>query len=104
MLKLLVLSLACLHVTEGRIWFGSCPKDLKMIDNFDPYRYVGKWYEIARDYTNPFTYFSMCTTQEFGQVKPDGSFDQNYRRLYWPIFWHRDFDGVYYQCGGDPTR
>ena len=45
----------------------------------------------------------MCITYEFSQVKQDGSFDQNYRGLYWPILTYGENDGVYYQCGEDPT-
>ena len=71
--------------------------------SFDKYQYIGKWYEIVRDPTNPFTPFSMCITMEFSQVKADGSFDQNYRGLYWPILTYGNNDGVYYQCGEDPT-
>ena len=87
---------------DGRIGIGSCP-EVKVMANFDKYRYVGKWYEVVRDPTNPFTPFTTCVTQEFSGVRPDGSFDQNYRGYYWPIFWWGNNDGVYYQCGEDAT-
>ena len=40
---------------------------------------------------------------EFGAVQSDGSFEQNYRGLYWPVLTYGNNDGVYYQCGEDPT-
>ena len=87
---------------EGRMSFGSCP-EVKVMANFDKYRYVGKWYQIVRDYNLLWTPWVQCMTMEFSQVKDDGSFDQNYRGLFWPIFTYVNNDGVYYQCGEDPN-
>merc|ERR1711990_650792 len=92
----LALSTMLMTETEGRISFGSCPEDLKMMANFDKTKYVGKWYEIVRDPTNPFPFFSMCVTMEFSQIKSDGSFDQMYRGLFWPVMYYGENDGVYY--------
>ena len=98
----LLIAAASMLDVNARISFGSCP-EVKQMANFDKYQYVGKWFEIVRDYQNPFTYFTTCVTMEFSSVKDDGSFDQNYRGYYWPVFWYGNNDGVYYQCGEDST-
>ena len=49
---------------EGRMSFGSCP-EVKVMANFDKYRYVGKWYQIVRDYNLLWTPWVQCMTMEF---------------------------------------
>ena len=98
---LLVVS-SLMTVTDAKWSFGSCP-EYKMMANFDKYRYVGKWYQIVRDYSVWFTPWVQCMTMEFSPVRDDGSFEQNYRGLFWPILTYVNNDGVYYQCGEDPT-
>lgn len=101
MFKATLLSLSSLMLTtDARVSFGSCP-EVKVMSGFDQTRYIGKWYEQVRDYTNAFTPFTMCVTMEFGPIRADNSFEQNYRGLYWPILWYGNNDGVYYQCGED---
>lgn len=71
--------------------------------NFDKTRYIGKWYQQAREYTNFFTPGVQCVTMEFSPIRSDGSFDQNYRGVFVPIWTYVTNDGVYYQCGEDST-
>ena len=65
---------AVTETANARLSFGSCP-EVKQMSGFDKYQYIGKWYEIVRDYQNPFTYFTMCVTMEFGPIQSEGQFD-----------------------------
>ena len=41
-------------LVEGRFSDGDCP-EIEFMTEFDPRAYSGKWYEIVRDSTNPYT-------------------------------------------------
>ena len=100
----LIVAMASLLDVNGRLTFGSCP-EVQQMANFDKTQYIGKWYEIVRDYQNPFTYFSTCVTMEFGPIQDDGSFEQNYRGFYWPILWYgKKVKRTWIPSGADQIR
>ena len=63
------------------ISLGRCPRDISYIQDFDPKRYAGKWYEFLRDPGNPMTIATDCVTKEFA-LDSDGNLDLYFRGYY----------------------
>jgi apolipoprotein D and lipocalin family protein len=71
MLKvILILSVLSSILLTVRLETGYCPK-VKLMRNFKPERYVGKWYEIKR-YPMFFEDENKCVTAEY-TLNPDGT-------------------------------
>ena len=65
MLKIITLGLSLLFVQiDARRKWGKCP-DYELMENFDPSRYTGLWYEIYRDTNTGFENGSRCVTATY---------------------------------------
>ena len=81
---------------EGKISFGSCPK-VEYVSNFDAERYSGKWFEVVRDRTNPYTISTDCVTKEFGPFNAEEkSMDLYFRGYYFLKFDYMGVNGTLY--------
>ena len=83
---------------DGRLSVGKCP-DITYMSEFDASAYSGKWFEIVRDMTNPYTLSADCVTKEFSPMKPDGSIDLFFRGFYHPTQSYAGVNGTLYNCG-----
>ena len=63
---------------------GGCPK-INTVKPFDAKRYVGEWYEIARDSGPSFEWGAECTTAHY-TLRSDGDIDVTNRAWYWYYF------------------
>ena len=70
--------------SEAKWSKGTCP-EVPTVQNLDASRYVGKWYEMARDQQIPFELGASCTTAHY-TVRDDGDLDVANRSWYWYAF------------------
>ena len=96
MFKTIALVLSAMGLINARITPGRCPKETDTMPNFDQAKYVGNWYEIRRDFWNPFTFMADCVTKEFKE-NDDGNVDLNFRGSY-PMAGYGNGSGVLYDC------
>ena len=67
---------------------------------FDAKAYSGKWYEIVRDSTNPYTIGADCVTKEFSPFdEKTKSMDTYFRGFYHASQSYKGVDGTMYDCG-----
>merc|ERR1711998_9081 len=95
-IKMIKSTLAMAAAIQAKISIGSCG-DVKMIENFDKTRYVGKWFELVRDRMNPYSISSDCTTKEFA-LNDDGDVDLYFRGYYGLAGKYMGVNGELYQC------
>jgi len=70
-LYLLLAIFSALQLTTAQeISFGKCPK-FSVIQNFDPQRYLGRWYEYS-NYFAIFQLFGDCVTADYSDVSSGG--------------------------------
>ena len=81
---------------NARLTPGSCD-DVKMIANFDKARYVGKWFEQARDKLNPYSISADCITKEYA-LNDQGDVDLYFRGFYGLMQKYTGVNGCLYQC------
>ena len=101
--KLSLASIAALSLfttgsADAKWSMGACPK-VEYISDFDAERYSGKWFEIVRDRTNPWTLSADCVTKEFGELNAEEkSMDLYFRGYYYLKMGYMGVNGTLYQC------
>ena len=53
---------------DARFFMGRCP-EVRLVQTFDTDRFLGKWYEFARDSWFPYTQTAECVTKEWVPTK-----------------------------------
>lgn len=79
-MKSLSLILGAISLTDAKLSAGTCP-EVEIMDNFQPEKYAGKWFEVARDVHNTYSYTAECVTKEFG-INKEGDVDLYFRGKY----------------------
>ena len=82
--------------SEAKTSYGSCPQVYNMAD-FQPDKYVGKWYEVFRDKWNKYTLGTDCVTREFA-IRDDGNINLYFRGYYHWLFSYQGANGVMSDC------
>ena len=98
----IALILAGAYQAEAMTSLGSCPK-VEYVDNFNPEKYLGKWYETKRGYFNLMELGTDCVTAEFKKNKDGKNVDLNFRGYYHWIFSYASGAGTLYDCA-DGTK
>ena len=87
-IALTLLSLLSNNDVKAITIFGEqCPwtYEYSVKQSFDQSRYVGKWYEIQRDYDTSFEWMSDCVTAKYNS-NSDGTIGVLNRGWYWYFF------------------
>ena len=82
---------------EANYSFGGCPT-VEWVDNFQPDRYLGKWYETKRGYFNIMELGTDCVTAEFKKNKDGKNVDLNFRGYYHWMFSYASGAGTLWDC------
>jgi len=86
------------NTADAKISFGACPTT-EYISDFEADRYSGKWFEVVRDRTNPYTISTDCVTKEFGAFNTEEkSMDLYFRGYYFVKLDYMGVNGTLYQC------
>merc|ERR1719163_1741675 len=90
---------ALLNVASAKMSFGSCPTDVPVVDDMDPARMAGNWYEITRDWDFPFTMGSECGTRYY-ELRDDDYADLDFHWRSKKMFGgYGGAAGSYFNCG-----
>merc|ERR1719503_266558 len=82
--------------SDAKTSYGSCP-EVDYVADFQPERYVGRWYEVFRDKWNKYTLGTDCVTREFA-LRDDGNINLNFRGYYHWLFSYQGGGGVMSDC------
>ena len=93
--KAAIFALGMLGAAEARMGEGSCPTGVTYMDNFEPARFAGKWFQVESDSVHRWASESSCVTQEYA-MNADGNLDLYFRGNY--NGGYRGINGTLYDC------
>jgi len=85
--------LAAIGSVQAGLEFGSCPENIPFIPRLRKEKYVGRWYEKARDWTTNFEWFGECTTATYRPRKDKEISVENRAWFWWTFFDYYQVDG-----------
>ena len=72
---------------------GECTVNYPVVQNFNAESYMGTWYEIVKDKSNPFEWDAQCTEAMYA-LESDGKISVKNRAWYWyTLFNYYEVDG-----------